>query len=167
MVAEFRHGRGLPPAASTLCIGQSLSKRQCYLRGVVPGGGARRTPLCSRPCLIGDFFAASIIAACELLAMRQLCRKSRVWRREVNSPEALLTSIFTANGLAIALMASGQNGMLFLCSLHAFLAHKRLESHVRPPAQGRDRVGSDSRRHDERFGIVNDERRVFFIRAFD
>jgi organic hydroperoxide reductase OsmC/OhrA len=49
----------------------------------------------------------------------------------------------------------------------AFLADKSLESHVRPPTQGRDRVGSDSSGHDDRFGIVHDERRVFFIRAFD
>jgi hypothetical protein len=52
-------------------------------------------------------------------------------------------------------------------SLCAFFADKSLESRVRPPSQGRDRVGSDSGRHDERFGIVHDERRVFFIGAFD
>lgn len=38
---------------------------------------------------------------------------------------------------------------------------------MRPSTQGRDRIGSHSSRHDERFGIVHDERREFFIRAFD
>src|SRR5579871_1261779 len=52
-------------------------------------------------------------------------------------------------------------------SLPTFFADKSLDSNVRPPTQGRDGVGSDGGRHDERFGIVHDERREFFIRALD
>ena len=51
--------------------------------------------------------------------------------------------------------------------MYIFSADKSLESNVWSSTQRRDRVGSDSGRHDERFGIVHDERREFFIRAFD
>ena len=52
-------------------------------------------------------------------------------------------------------------------SLQTFFANECLQSRVRPPAHWRDCVGSDSRRDDERFGIVHDEGREFFLGTFD